>query len=65
MKLLRLFGKKSIPEIAETGITNNLLRIKNLVYNNLAERVITHIDYIMIATITFYITRCLYNSEFI
>ena len=61
MKLLRLFGKKSIPEIAETGITNNLLRIKNLVYNNLAERVIKHVDYIMIATITFYITRCLFS----
>ena len=59
-----LFRKKTLVEHREniqTKIKGHLINVKNIVYNNLAERIINHSDYIMIATITYYLTRFIFS----
>lgn len=51
--------------INETKFSENVSHIKNIIYNNLVKTAIKNIDYIIVAGVTFYLTKYLYseNSE--
>tara|TARA_Y100000591_G_C21544948_1_gene550774 strand:+ start:143 stop:367 length:225 start_codon:yes stop_codon:yes gene_type:complete len=62
-------SKSSLEEIKEiineTKFSVNVLNLKNIIYNNLVKTAIINLDYIIVAGVTFYLTKYLYseNSE--
>lgn len=61
---LSLFRKKSLVESREnikTRIKGHLINVKSLVYNNLVEKMTSHADYLVVAIITYYLTRVIFS----
>ena len=64
---LSLFRNKSLVEYREsrenikTRIKGHLINVKSLVYNNLVEKMTSHTDYLVVAIITYYLTRVIFS----
>jgi len=46
--------------IGKTKFSDNLLRAKNMMYNNLVKKFVENIDYIIVCGVTFYLTKTMF-----
>lgn len=57
--------KSSLDELKsivnETKFSESIVSAKTIVYNNLVKNLVKNIDYIIVAGVTFYLTKSLYS----
>ena len=46
--------------MGKTKFSDNLLRAKNMMYNNLVKKLVENIDYIIVCGVTFYLTKTMF-----
>ena len=49
--------------LVKTKFSDNLLKTKNILYNNLVKKVVENIDYIIISGVTFYLTKTMFCEK--
>lgn len=47
--------------IDDSKFSINLKNVKSIIYNNLVKNVVKNVDYIIIAGVTFYLTKSIYS----
>ena len=47
--------------IDDSKFSVNLKNVKSIIYNNLVKNVVKNVDYIIIASVTFYLTKSIYS----
>ncbi len=46
--------------ISKTKFSDNVLQVKNMMYNNLVKKFVENIDYIVLCGVTFYLTKTMF-----
>jgi len=46
--------------MSKTKFSDNILRAKNMMYNNLVKKLVENIDYIIVCGVTFYLTKTMF-----
>lgn len=46
--------------IRKTKFSDNVLQVKNMMYNNLVKKFVENIDYIVVCGVTFYLTKTMF-----
>lgn len=46
--------------ISKTKFSDNVLQVKNMMYNNLVKKFVENIDYIVVCGVTFYLTKTMF-----
>lgn len=46
--------------ISKTKFSDNVLQVKNMMYNNLVKKLVENIDYVIVCGVTFYLTKTMF-----